>query len=251
MDIEKYGTVRKEYTHIAQEEWKIFRTYDRHLSWLTKKAKILEIWPWNGAFSCYVQGTFHIPMEHMDLIDLSASIVSSLQAREETKKFNVYLADSIDFLTHKEDKYYDLIIMRHVMEHMPREYISQLVPLMLSKLRSWWKILVEVPNFGNFPFGMYNCFWDFTHVTYFTYESLIEAFLFNNINDEDIEARPYNCVHALVFWRWILNDIRTIVMRFGSYLSRIITFLLYKMQGDKYWFWRVYTPAILLIVEKR
>jgi len=71
---------------------------------------------------------------NIHLLDISSSTIELLKKQTETQSFQIHLKDSIEFLSEKKVDKYDLIVMRHVLEHMDKEYISKLIPLLVENL---------------------------------------------------------------------------------------------------------------------
>lgn len=126
----------------------------------------------------YLKNKFGLDDQNITLLDISASTVNQLKEREETSAFNLVLKDTIDYLSSTRENY-DLIVMRHVLEHMDKDYISKLIPILDQRLQNGGRIVIELPNFLNMPYGMWTCFGDFSHMTVFTPETLNEAFLWH------------------------------------------------------------------------
>jgi 2-polyprenyl-3-methyl-5-hydroxy-6-metoxy-1,4-benzoquinol methylase len=247
MDISKYWTDR-----ILTFDRRLLsynNCYDTFFPELDMNSSYLEIGPGNGSFARYVADKFSIPDSSITLVDLSSSMIEKLKFQEETRAFNLVLDDSIQYLG-KTDKKYDCIVLRHVLEHMERDYISRLVPILEKRLSQNWHILVEVPNVGNIPYWFYQAYWDFSHVTQFTYESLVEAFRWNLQGEFDI--RTFNVVHPIDFISKpaFLEILKSLIARIFFYLSVAITFSLLRIMGDKSWTGQVYTPYILMVVKR-
>lgn len=225
-----------------------YSNYDKYITNLNNDSKILEIWPWNWDFSYYIKEKFNLKDNNVYMSDLSSSVISNLKEQLETQKFNLYLIDSIELLKTLDNKF-DLIIIRHVLEHMKKDYINDLIPLLLDKLNIWWKIIVEVPNIWNFPYWFYASFADYTHITQFTYESLVESFLFNST--EKIEIKTFNLYEVFKIWIIDLSVIKSIIWYIAISLSTIFSFIIFRVQWDRFWTWQVFTRFILMIVTKK
>lgn len=246
MNLDKYGATR--IPKFDDVEFSKFDSHHKkHLNNISSDSNILEIWPWNGAFSIYLQRKFWISSSNITLLDLSASTVDLLKSQVETKDFNIVLSDVIEYLSPIQDDSLDVIIMRHVLEHMDREYIWRLVPQLTRVLKKGGLILVEVPNFGNIPLGMWTSFGDFSHVTYFTHETVVEAFIWNS--DSTLEIRTMNLFPIF----FPLNGSPS------AYLKEIYVFLFQWFSiivsrafswSDRFGTGKTYTPLMLATIRK-
>ena len=93
----------------------------------------------------------------MTMLDISESVIQNLQKDEHTADFNIVLSDAFTYLEQSHE-HYDLVILRHVLEHFEKKEINKLIPLLESHLQDSGKILVEVPNMANAFFGNYMAF---------------------------------------------------------------------------------------------
>ena len=222
--------------------------YKKYLSFITplsKASKVLEIGPGNWSFLSFLQTTYHLSDHNISTIDISKSVFDWLNEISLTKKFNNNYWDSIEFLSNHDIKY-DLIIMKHVLEHMDKQYISNLIPLLVQSLRTWWQILVEIPNIMNYPFGYYMFFGDFSHYTAFNDKSLEEAFLRHT--EENIDVRMNNLFLYDIDYTGILKFLRTGLLKlfYALYIYGWLFFL--KLTGLPI---KVFTASILCIVTKK
>jgi predicted TPR repeat methyltransferase len=86
------------------------------------------------------------------LLDGSSSTIALLKKQDETKEFQIHLNDIVSFLGDSPKDTFDLIVARHVLEHMDKNYLEKLIPLLERNLTENGSILIEVPNVGNFPY---------------------------------------------------------------------------------------------------
>jgi SAM-dependent methyltransferase len=77
--------------------------------------------------------------------------------------FRVEGADAIDYLRAAPDGALGVVSMFHVVEHLPAEYLLQLLPLISQKLRAGGLIAIETPNPGNLLMGSHYFWNDPTH----------------------------------------------------------------------------------------
>ena len=67
---------------------------------------------------------------------------------------------------------YDLILMFHVLEHVPKQEVLPLLVAVRAALRPGGKLVAEVPNIAHPLTGPYHRYHDFTHTVGFTDQSL-------------------------------------------------------------------------------
>lgn len=79
-------------------------------------------------------------------------------------------SDAFEFLSKNKSRF-DIIIIKAVLEHIPKDKIEELVKLMQKSLRSGGQLIIDVPNMDWF-FASHERYMDFTHEVGFTKESL-------------------------------------------------------------------------------
>lgn len=245
MNLEKYWSTRISAIQ-TQELRDLDSQYCRLLGDVPKNSNVLEIGPGNGAYAIFLNEKYQIPNSQFTLLDLSDSTVKKLQETRETSGFNVTLNDSIDFLRNSQQRY-DLIVMRHVLEHMDKAYIAELLPLLDARLNDGWRIVIELPNFLNIPYGIWTCFGDFSHMTIFTPETLTEAFLWNFRSDFEIKTYPVNIKFPPVRnLKWIISGLIYYTTR------KLSTFLSWIFYGwDRFWTGKAFTPLFTAVITKK
>lgn len=103
--------------------------------------------------------------KYLQGIDLDADAVAYVKKRG-------IACENIDILEYKPEDKYDLIMMNHVLEHLPKkEVISILSYIRENLLGSDGRILIRVPN-AQANTGCYWAYEDFTHETLYTAGSL-------------------------------------------------------------------------------
>jgi 2-polyprenyl-3-methyl-5-hydroxy-6-metoxy-1,4-benzoquinol methylase len=116
---------------------------------------------------------------------------------------------------------FDLVIMRHVLEHFKKEEILHLLNLVLLHIKDKGKFIVEVPNCSSPLFGAYNQSADFTHEVGFTGESLREILKtagFHNVHVGPYKVKPK--AKRLIFS--MLNNIMKIISNKEIYFDSAI-----------------------------
>ena len=114
------------------------------------------------------------------LIELGYSFVYgidiSMAAIEECRSRGLLVDHVSDIINHKvesEGEKYDVVLMNHVLEHVPKgEIIPTIVHIRQRLLKSGGVFYVSVPN-AQSPTGCYWAYEDFTHSTLFTAGSLL------------------------------------------------------------------------------
>lgn len=212
---------------------------------LTPDSKVLEVWPWSWKFLVFLKEFYGLESENIFSVDLSKSVFNNISAHKITSLFNNNLWDTIEFLCKDETKF-DLIVMKHVLEHMTKDYIEKLIPVLVGKLSDKWKILIEVPNMANFPLWYAGFFTDFSHMTPFTDISLRQAFTWNssqelNINMYNLYIYPLNLSNPFSFLKSLI--VRSFYYWFCKSLSLFYRFAWYTFE--------VTTTALLAIISKK
>jgi len=67
---------------------------------------------------------------------------------------------------------YDVVLMLHVLEHIPKRHVVSMLCAIRKALRPGGRLLIEVPNMGNPLVGLNMRYADWTHEVGFTVESL-------------------------------------------------------------------------------
>lgn len=220
-----------------------YKPYNKFIWKLNYESKILEIWPWNWSFLLYLKQEFNLNSQNIYSIDKSKSVVNALNNNNLTKQFNNFLIDSKDYFNKNIDKKFDLIIMKHVLEHMNKEYIAELIPLLTNWINKHGKILIEVPNIANNPYWNYMFWWDFSHLTAFTDKSITEAFLWHSdnikVNVHNIILYPINYNNIfLIFFSSIIKFIYSAYIFWTLFFLKIIKHPI-----------KVYSASIICVVE--
>lgn len=246
MKLEKYFNTNcaSFYWELDEKTKKTYKKYIHYIKKLNNNSRVIEIWPWNWSFLVYIQEQFNLKSDNIETTDLSESVIDELNSNNVTKFYNNNLCDSIEYFDNK-DKVYDLIILKHVLEHMQKDYITKLIPLLEKSLKIWWQILIEVPNVISFPFWFYMYFWDFSHYTPFADKSLKEAILWHSDN---LSFDVYNLLLYNVDRSSIISTIKSSIIK-SIYVVYIYWFLwILKLSGLPI---QVFTSSILGVATKK
>lgn len=248
MNIDKYwetNIVWVDFIWLDKYEEKRYWVYLDFIWKIDSNSNILEIWAWNGSFSFFLKKQFQLKNENISTLDISESVVNNLKNNNLTKDFNNNLSDTIEFLSKNEEKF-DLIVLRHVIEHMKKDYIIKLVPVIIKSLKNWWKILIETPNLVNMPLWISLYFWDFSHFTWFTEKSLKECFIWNT--DEDIDIKFYNLYLILIDYSSILKLIKTFIANILYRLYVNLLLFIYKFANLPF---KIWTTSIIAVITRK
>lgn len=219
-----------------------YKVYNKFIWELDNNSQILEIWPWNWSFSLYLKHEFNLNSDNIYTIDKSKSVIECLNKSKLTSKFNNYLIDSKEYLIKNTIKF-DLIVMKHVLEHMSKDYIVELIPLLTNSLSKNGKILIEVPNIANYPFWNYMYWWDFSHLTAFTDKSITEAFLWHADN---IKIKVSNIILYPINYNNLFTILFSYIIRllYSTYIFWTLFFLKLIKHPIK-----VFSASVICIVE--
>ena len=119
--------------------------------------------------------------------DINSAAIESLNARQVTVH---NLTTDADFYKNNAEKY-DFIIMSHVLEHIPKDEIINLLLLVKTLLIPGGKLVVMVPN-AQSNTGCYWAYEDFTHHLLFTAGSLY--YVLKSANFSDISFLDIDCL---------------------------------------------------------
>ncbi len=248
MNLDKYWETNiagSDFIHIQKQDYKKLSIYTKFLWRISTDAKILEIWPWNWKFLYFLQEHYKLDENNLSTVDISKSVVGSLNKNKITKKFNNYLSDSIKYLSQNTWKF-DVIIMKHVIEHMEKPYIIELIPILMKALSKKWKILIETPNMVSIPLWVALYYRDFSHYTGFTEKSLEEAFLWYSKDKFNISF--YNLYLNIINYKNLL----TIIISFlTKYLYKLYIYLILGFYKISWLESKVWTTGLICVIIKK
>lgn len=145
----------------------IERNYMRHLP-EDKDADIIELGCGTGYFLEFLRQKGY---RHYTGVDISPQMVN--KARE--RGLNVIQADIFDFMRESNDRY-DVIIARHLIEHLQKNEIITLLDMIHRSLKEGGIVILETPNASS-PAGTYIRYCDFTHEISFVPMSLRQVLI--------------------------------------------------------------------------
>jgi SAM-dependent methyltransferase len=162
---------------------------------LEKDARILDIGCGFGQFLAALTRRGYTQCRGIDATDDAVRV-----CRE--RGLNVDLTDDITGFCSAHPAEFDLIVMSHVLEHLPKDAVVPTSRAIRGSLRPNGRFCVMVPN-AQSATGSYWAFEDFTHHTLYTSGSLyfvLRAAGFRNIDFIDTE-----CVAGLPAWKRLLK----------------------------------------------
>lgn len=130
-----------------------------------KESAILDI---GCGFGHVLKGLRDLGYVNLAGVDISDEAV----AHDEKIGLDVQKISSLDGFFETNTKKYDLVIMTHVIEHIPKEKIIETLKKIKSLLTENGALYLTTPN-AQANTGSYWMFEDFTHTTIFTAGSLI------------------------------------------------------------------------------
>ncbi len=144
----------------------------------------MEIGPGLGALIGYLHG--RRGYSNIRAVDVSPEVVSA--CNQVLPGSTMLAEDTVDFLRNKPGEF-DLVLMLHVLEHIPEEDVTSTLEAVRGALKKDGRLIVEVPNVAHPVVGTYIRYRDFTHTTGFTDDSL--AFVLRNAGFENVAV--YGC----------------------------------------------------------
>ncbi len=149
------------------------KIYDLNLKTILpqdKDRKILELGCGSGFFLKYLLNNGYINCSGIDFSEQQISKAADLGIK------NVLATDMSKYLRETDAKF-GVICLFHVLEHLYKDEIIDLLELIHDRLNLNGMIIVEVPNAGSPILGSHNRYIDFTHEVGFTPTSLQEVLL--------------------------------------------------------------------------
>ena len=189
MSVEYDQYLSKYYGHVSTSaalKWNAVAALDHHGSHFPgdKNAVILEIGPGFGTMVYFLH--HHCGYQNVRAIDVSPEAVNA--CNRILPGSTEFTPDTCKYLEEHQGRF-DLILMLHVLEHVPKREALRLVKAIHGALRVGGKFIVEVPNAAHPIAGAKNRYGDFTHTVGFTDQSL--AFVLRNSGFTDVVV--YGC----------------------------------------------------------
>lgn len=149
-----------------------------------RQSAILEIGPGFGALLECMR--LQCGYTNVRAVDISPEVVAA--CNQVAPGSTVQAEDTTLFLDERPAQF-DLILMFHVLEHVPKDAVHPLLTAIRRALKDNGRLVVEVPNIAHPITGAYNRYHDFTHTVGFTDQSL--AFVLRNAGFQQVTV--YGC----------------------------------------------------------
>lgn len=234
-------------TYISSDSLKIqssfFKSYNK-IFINYKPQNALEIGPGEGNFAkVFLMDYLGIKKENLYLIDTSETIIDFLKSRDCFVSNNIYCNTAENIIKNLGIKF-DVIVLRHVLEHMDKESIMRILPVLYNALSERGKLIIEVPNGFNLFYGFVYLSWDFSHLTPLSQMSLYQAIRWSIGDDVIICFYPYTQrINTARGWKHIFKEIpRFVGAKLIEWISKIVFIP---------WGFRITSSAIIAVVEKR
>lgn len=167
--LEQYHELRGQ--HLSgdlKEKWRLFKPYFetnyKPLLPTKKDVRILDVGFGEGIFLFWASEAGYTNLEGVDPCKSFVEIVG------EIPHVKAYVGMAQDFLK-KHQGEYDVITIKAVLEHIPKDEVFPLIKLMKDALKPGGILIVDVPNM-DWLFAQHERYLDFTHEVGFTQESL-------------------------------------------------------------------------------
>ena len=170
----------------ATLRWNAMAAVEHHGKYFPadKGARILEIGPGFGYLLEHLSKT--CAYQNVSGVDVAPEVV---EVCNQTLPGSTTLVEDTTVFLQQFEEHFDLIIMLHVLEHVPKEQIMPLLHSIRRALRTGGRLVVEVPNPMHPITGAYNRYHDFTHTVGFTDQSL--GFVLRNAGFREVDV--YGC----------------------------------------------------------
>lgn len=138
---------------------------------LDPAAAVLEIGPGNGELLAILRN--ELGLTGTRAVDLSPEVVTACNAQLGSEVAEL-VANTQQYLD-AHPASFDVIVLLHVLEHVPRTESIPLLRAIGTALKPGGRIVIEVPNMGNPIVGLTGRYADFTHEVGFTEASLSQV----------------------------------------------------------------------------
>lgn len=147
-----------------------YYNYKRYFEKIDRESNILEI-------GCNKGLLLHIlsneGFSNIHGVDLSVEDIKTAKDLNSNFKEKIHCVDAKDFLN-EHSSYFDVIILKAVLEHVKKDEIIPLLELIKYSLKDGGIVLIDVPNM-DWIFSGHERYMDFTHEVGFTRESLSQV----------------------------------------------------------------------------
>ncbi len=159
----------------------------------------------------------HAGFERLTGVDISEEMASL--ARKRLGNDAIIVTSPINNFLEKSQQDFDIILLHHVIEHLPRDEGIELLTLIHQRLTPGGYLSIRTPNANALAAG-YHCHGDYTHLVAFNERSLLQALEFAGFSAHDSIVFPkkpeyfFSLKHpgrtlarALNMLRWRLNHV--------------------------------------------
>lgn len=176
--VETYSEVyrKKDYLKEFSSQSELYELNYKTILPPNKKSTILELGSGPGYFLKYLLDNGYENIFGVDTSPQQLEVASQLGIN------SVSHSDIFDFLKSSNNKY-DFICSFHVLEHLFKDEIIELIEMINLRLNKGGMILIEVPNSGSPLLGNQGRYGEFTHEVGFTASSLREILLVCGFTD--------------------------------------------------------------------
>lgn len=161
-----------------------------------RDSKILELACGKGFFLKYLK-----EMGYSNILGVEKSESQILHALSDIKNY-IIQDDMFSYLQNCSEKY-DLIVLFHILEHLFKEEVLELLKLVYERLTNGGIIFIEVPNASSPLFGCLNRYSDFTHEIGFTPSSLREILFISDLTNIEIYPVKGISIFARITFKFI------------------------------------------------
>jgi len=219
-------------TDFARKEEYVEYNFKRYIPGKKKnQISILEIGPGLGEAISYFNKT---GINQIDIVDNSIEVIDYLKNKFLIR--NAYYQNVLS-LDQKLGNY-DLILLTQVLEHVQKKDSILWLQLLYKHLNKDGTILITVPNMAN-PLGLYNRYYDFTHETGYTENSLRELVSQSNLENILVEFQEFGIPPSN-----IINFLRICVQKIFLFFVKIM----YMVNGSV--IPQFVGPNITLVIKK-
>lgn len=137
-----------------------------------------------------------------------------------SKGFYVEEVNDLDAFTAKYENYFDMVIMSHVLEHIPKKEVIPFLVRIKKVLKKQGCLFVMVPN-AQSNTGAYWAYEDFTHETLFTSGSIY--YVLKKAGFDEIEFIDIECLEGLGLIKRLLRKFLLSIYKFNLHFWNKVT----------------------------
>jgi SAM-dependent methyltransferase len=178
--------------------------YRKHIEPLSRDGRILEV---GCGFGSLLSWLSHLGFCHLEGIDASPGDVAF--ANKHLGNEIVLLGDGLSYLQNRHG-IYDCIIMKAVLEHIPKKNLLPFIEAIAQALNSGGIAFFDVPNM-DWISASHERYMDLTHEVGFTRESLMRLLV---LKFEKIDIYGSNPHSLTLTQRWFRRPLVSLLRRF-------------------------------------